>query len=65
MAVELKVTIKDETTTLSKKFLEYEDFEFKADHPIVKEKIDECLKEFHGDKNDCSINVTGKMVANA
>ncbi len=57
--VELTVTVKDEEKRLSKKYLIYEPFVCVEHDPMIKDCIDETLKNFDGEPDH--INIIVKM----
>lgn len=56
------VRIKDEERkVLKKEFLIYETFTADQDDPIIKNCIEETLKEFNGESSDIDISLTIKL----
>lgn len=58
MVSEIKIIIKDEEKTLTKKFLEYETFEADEDNPIIKACIEETLSNFDGEPINIKVVIT-------
>lgn len=46
MVAEIAVIVKNDDKTLTSRFLEYEPFQLKNDDPVLKNYIDEALKNF-------------------
>jgi 2-C-methyl-D-erythritol 4-phosphate cytidylyltransferase len=62
MVTKLKVTIKDDEWKLEHKALEYENFEFTQEHPIVQAHIKEVMDHFPGDRDDVKITVKSDLL---
>ena len=58
MVSEIKVIIKDEEKTLTKKYLEYEVYEVDENNPIIKGYINETLSNFDGDPQSIKVIIT-------
>jgi hypothetical protein len=58
MVAEIKVIIKDEEKTLTKKFLEYEPFQADDNDPIIVKYIEETLSNFDGEPSNIKVIIT-------
>jgi hypothetical protein len=56
MAIEISITITDiEKRRLSRTFLIYENVTLSPDDEVIKQCLDECLKEFKGEPEDIKL----------
>lgn len=61
MVSELKVTIKDEEKKLDKKFLIYDTYSTDENDPMIKQCIDETLKNFDGEPEKVIVTIKIEM----
>jgi len=57
MVSELSVTIKDEEKSLTKKFLEYDNYMVDENDPIIQNDIEETLENFDGEPIDIIVKI--------
>ena len=57
MVSEISVTIKDDEKSLTKKFLEYENYTVDEEDPIIKAAIEETLRNFDGEPSDIVVKI--------
>lgn len=57
MVSELTVTIKDEEKSLTKKFLVYETYTTDENDPIIKDAIDQTLKNFDAEPSNVIVKI--------
>ena len=57
MVSELSVTIKDEEKSLTKKFLEYDNYMVDENDPIIQNAIEETLENFDGEPIDIIVKI--------
>lgn len=57
MVKEVKIRVKDDARSYTKKELVYEDMTAQEDDPILQRLINECLKEFGGEPTDVRVTI--------
>jgi hypothetical protein len=57
MTSELTVSVKDEEKTLKKKFLLYDSYQVDENDPVIKDCIDQVLKNFAGEPDRITVKI--------
>lgn len=61
MFSEISVTIKDDEKRLTKKFMQYEIYQVSKDEPVIKDCIEETLKNFDGSPDSIKVCIVMEM----
>ena len=62
MSCQIKVIVKDEEKTLRKKFLIYDPVSVDDQDPIIRQCVNEVLKNFDGEPSDISVKIDLEIV---
>ena len=62
MVSELTVIIKDDERTLKTKNLVYDEYTIREDDPIIRQYVDQAIKEFAGEATDIQVKISMELL---